>query len=208
MNTQNMLALFRQIHVLEGGVETFNKALLSIPEDEIFSLREKPSGEKLFQHFKSLQSGEVKKNQIVKKFLPFEELLPQKGVIDKEISLKKNPVNSVEKKEKNSILEELMAFSPDEAHLNRFQKDFGDSWKKQLEKVVQKENSKEIHIQYDVVLDFSDALDAWHLGETILAEDNQVKARAQIKNIESFLQKFGDAGEEMIRKIKTLALLG
>ena len=207
MNAQKTLALFRQIHVLEGGVEAFNKALLSIPENELSSLREKPSGEKLFQHLRSLQSGEVKKDQIAKKFLPFEELVPPKGVIDKEISLKKIPVNSMEKKEVVSILEELHSFSPDEAHLNRFQKDFGSNWKKQLEEAVQKENSKEIREQYNVVLDFSDALDAWHLGETILAENNQVKARAQIKNIEVFLQKFGKAGEEMISKIKTLALL-
>ncbi|MBN2676062.1 MAG: hypothetical protein JXR30_02300 [Alphaproteobacteria bacterium] len=195
-------ALFRQIHVIEGGVKTFNQEIKNVSDDVFLELAEYPSGEKLQRHIQMLRDSQIKENQISRENVPFEELIPEGEIIEKSLEIKK-----VMRLEKSKILKELEDFSPDTAHLTQFQKDFGLDWKENLKTEVRKQNSFSLDQKLKEVMDFAEALDAWYLGEEILQENNQVKARAKLKEIETHLKKFGEAGEARIQKIKTLALL-
>ncbi len=204
-----LLNLFRQIHVLEGGIKKFNEELLKANQDEIDLLPALVGGMKLFRHYKTLKNKQIKKDQIARVNLPFRELEP-KGVIDikiEEITMnikeETKPVNISSLS--NSILKDLDSFAPDTAHLTNFKKDLGENWKKRLAKFVEITTLTEKQFKaYRQVLDFADAIDSWNLAEDILAENNQIKAKAKLPILEKRLAKFGDAGKSLLKKLKNL----
>ncbi|MHA1541070.1 MAG: hypothetical protein ACTSXL_03725 [Alphaproteobacteria bacterium] len=204
-----LLNLFRQIHVLEGGIKKFNEELLKANQDEIDLLPALVGGVKLFRHYKTLKNKQIKIDQIARENLPFQELEP-KGVIDAKIE---EIPTAVQEKTKpanvsslsNSVLKDLDSFAPDTAHLTNFKKDLGENWKKRLAKFVEITTLTEKQFKaYRQVLDFADAIDAWNIAENILEEDNQIKAKSQLPILEKKLSKFGNAGKSLLKNLQDL----
>ncbi len=211
---QQLFNLFRQIHIIEGGVKVFNEKLLSSPLDAINLLPTILGGNLLFRHYQMLDQKKIKVDEIARENLPFKELLPKRGVVDilvnvsipkiEKTKIKIKPVNVSSLSD--SVLKALDSFTPDTAHLTTFKRDLGENWRKRLAKFVEitSLNAKQ-YKTYRQVLDFADAIDLWHEAENILEEKNQVKARAKLKLFEKEFPKFGKAGITLIENVKTLA---
>ena len=90
-----MLNIFRQFHVIEGGIAEVNKYFITADENVIESIAQMPSGKKLAEHIRNLQSKKTNINSISEYLLPFGEdvLLDfqenNKDIYDKEIETKK-----------------------------------------------------------------------------------------------------------------------
>ncbi len=206
---QQLFNLFRQIHIIDGGVKVFNEKLLASSLDSINLLPTILGGNLLFQHYQMLDQKKIKVNEIARENLPFKELVPIKGVVDIVVEVlpiikETKPVNVSSLSD--SVLKALDYFTPDTAHLTTFKRDLGENWRKRLAKFVEitSLNAKQ-YKTYRQVLDFADAIDLWHDAEQILEEKNQVKARAKLKLFEKEFPKFGNAGITLIENVKTLA---
>jgi hypothetical protein len=89
-----MLNIFRNFHVINGGIETVNKYFITADDNVIASIKNLPSGKKLAEHILNLKSGKTKMNSISEYLLPFGEdvFLDLPGgkpdIYDKEIAVK------------------------------------------------------------------------------------------------------------------------
>ncbi len=68
-----MLNIFRNFHVIDGGIEATNKYFVTADDDVVESIKELPSGKKLAEHIVNLKSGKTKMNSISEYLLPFGE---------------------------------------------------------------------------------------------------------------------------------------
>ncbi|MBN1783464.1 MAG: hypothetical protein JW812_00680 [Alphaproteobacteria bacterium] len=205
-HAQQLLNQFRQLHVLKSDLASFNQKLMSSPLEVIDSIPTLLGGNLLSRHHQMLSDKTLKMDQIARENLPFPELATFAGIVDIAVSdmARPAPVNASSFEE--SMTKALNTFTPDTAHLNTFKRDFGPNWRQRLAEFVKKSSLTEIqkkaHVQ---VLDFADAIDSWHLAETILDEKNQVKARANLAALEKALSKFGQPGLDLFERLKTLA---
>jgi len=92
-----MLNIFRQFHVINGGIAAVNKYFITANDDVIESIRNMPGGKKLAEHITNLKSNKTRINTINEYLLPFgEDVLldfqdANKDIYDKEIETSKQP---------------------------------------------------------------------------------------------------------------------
>ena len=55
------------------------------------------------------------------------------------------------------------------------------------------------------VFDFYEALESWHLAETLLTQNDVGKAKENFAVLETELSKFGEKGLALIQRLKKLA---
>ena len=85
-----MLNIFRQFHVIEGGIASVNKYFITADDDVINSIQAQPGGKKLAEHIRNLKTKKTSMNSINRYLLPFgEDVLldlqdANKDVYDKE----------------------------------------------------------------------------------------------------------------------------
>jgi len=202
---QYLLNLFRQNHVFADKLESLNKKFLTASAEALEALKHLPTGTILLRHIDLLKTKKVPLHKIAKDCVLFPELTPPENtVILSEEKKETSPVNKSSGEE--TILRALDSFRPDNAHLNTFKQDLGINWKTRLMDFVSKNKLNASQQQaYETVLGFSDAIDAWHKAESVLQEDNQVKARSILSNLETVLPQFGSAGQDLLMRVKRLA---
>lgn len=200
-----LLNLFRQNHIFAGSLESLNKKFLTASPETVDDLKKLPTGAILVRHIDLLKTKKVPLTKIARECVLFPELTPPENIMilpeGKKESLPANKSSGEE-----TILRALDSFRPDNAHLNTFKQDLGVNWKTRLMDFVSKNKLNSSQQQaYETVLGFSDAIDSWHKAEDILQEDNQVKARSILANLEAVLPQFGVAGQDLLTRVKRLA---
>lgn len=68
-----MVNIFRQFHVINGGIAAVNKFFITADDNVINAMRKHPSGKKLAEHILNLKSGKTKMDSIDDFLLPFGE---------------------------------------------------------------------------------------------------------------------------------------
>ena len=196
-----LLNLYRQAHVIVGGWEAVNKIFVNEATDDVISeLQNMPNGNTLAQHIKNLQDKITPMDSINR------ELLPYGGMMSEEIP--SITLTGVQWKELENAIN---AFTPDEYGLNLFLsndivKRFGAEWPVALRAIVSEKPY--LKDKWDIVIQTYNAYRLWNSARDIVVTPISERVRAQVQadmpEYETYLPMFGDAGTELLGKLRTI----
>ncbi len=198
---QRLLNLYRQAHVIVGGWSAVNRVLVSESNDAqvIKELLNLPTGQKLVEHINNLKSGKTPMNTIDN------DLLPYGGTMSgQEINV------SISKEEIEQLKQMLEHFEPTLDGLNEiknlpFVKNFGNDWIEDIKSSLAGDNVA--LAQWDNVVRTNRAYQMWDEAQQLVSETLTERNRAQIQadmpEFETYLPMFGDAGNELLSKLRT-----
>ena len=196
-----LLNLYRQAHVIVGGWEAVNKIFVNEATDDVISeLQNMPNGNMLAQHIKNLQDKITPMDSINR------ELLPYGGMMSEEIP--SITLTGVQWKELENAIN---AFTPDEYGLNLFLsndivKRFGAEWPVALRAIVSEKPY--LKDKWDIVIQTYNAYRLWNSARDIVVTPISERVRAQVQadmpEYETYLPMFGDAGTELLGKLRTI----
>lgn len=197
---QKLLNLYRQKHVIIGGWAAINPVFVAEADDEVIrELRVLPTGKMLIQHIENLRSGKTRMDTIDRELLPYGGQMAETIVTI--------PLNADEWRELESG---IAAFTPDEKGLNQIQqlnviRKFGDEWPVAIHSALAQK--PELLSKWTVITKTYRAYFLWHVATDMLNEPLSERARAQLQadmpEYETYLPMFGDAGNELLRKLRT-----
>jgi len=201
VTAQRLLNLYRQEHVIEGGWAAVNEVFLRESDDEnvIAALASLPTGKKLVKHIENLRSGKTPMNSIEV------DLLPYGGMMfghETEAPLTQDEINQLQIALNN--------FETTPEGLNKikqlpFVKRFGHDWIDDIKPMLADDN--EMLAKWDLVSRTDKAYRAWDSAKQLVSEPLTERSRAQIQadmlEFETYLPMFGEAGKEILAKLRT-----
>ena len=198
---QRLLNLYRQAHVIDGGWAAVNKVFISESNDPkvITELEALPTGKRLIAHINNLRSGKTPMDSIDK------DLLPYGGTMSGQI------LNiSLTEEEINQLQEALNSFKPTPESLDTikqlpFVQRFGNDWVEDIKSAIA--SNPDMLSKWKTVAQTDKAYRLWDSAKELLSETLTERNRAQIQadmpEFETYLPMFGDAGNEMLAKLRT-----
>lgn len=200
ITAQKLLNLYRQEHVIFGGWVSVNKIFVSdAAPDVIAELRELPTGRMLIQHIENLRSGKTPMDSIER------DLLPYGGMMNQTVATV--PLTPGEWSELESGINN---FTPDQSGLNRIQElpviqKFGDQWLVAIRAALT--DKPELLDKWSVIAKTYRAYYLWKVASDMINQPLTERARAQLQadmpEYETYLPMFGDAGTELLIKLRT-----
>jgi len=198
---QRLLNLYRQEHVIDGGWAAVNKVLVAESNDAavIAELENMPTGKKLIAHIENLRSKKTPMDSINKDLLPYGGLMS-----GTEVSFS---LSDAEKKELRDVLD---AFQPTLDNLNTVKhlplvQKFGNDWAMDIKAALV--SDADMSAKWHTVIQTDKAYKTWDSAQQLLSETLTERNRAQIQadmpEYETYLPMFGDAGREMLNKLRT-----
>ena len=197
---QKLLNLYRQEHVIFGGWAAVNQVFVDEADDDVLrALRDLPTGKNLVRHIENLRSGKTPMDSINR------ELLPYGGMMDETIATV--PLTDDEWRQLESGIDE---FTTDQDGLNRIQqlpviKKFGDQWLVAIRAALSKR--PELLEKWSIVNKTYRAYYLWKVASDMLNQPLSERARAQLQadmpEYETYLPMFGDAGTELLEKLRS-----
>lgn len=198
---QRLLNLYRQAHVINGGWSSVNQVFIAESDDPqvIEELSALPTGNKLISHINNLRSGKTPMDSIETDLLPYGGMMQDQ---DKEASL-----TPTEKKQLSDVLYE---FEPTPESLNKVEqlsavKKFGPDWLEDVKAALV--NDSELLNKWDIVIKTHKAYQMWDSAKRLTSEELTERDRARIQadmpEFETYLPMFGDAGNELLVKLRT-----
>ena len=197
---QKLLNLYRQEHVIFGGWAAVNQVFIDEATPEIMrELRELPTGKNLVRHIENLRSGKTKMDSIER------ELLPYGGMMSETIATV--PLTSDEWAELESGIN---SFTTDQEGLDRIQqlnviKKFGDQWIVAIRAALSAR--PDLLEKWSIVTKTYRAYYLWKVASDMLNQPLSERARAQLQadmpEYETYLPMFGDAGTELLEKLRS-----
>ncbi len=198
--TQKLLNLYRQYHVILGGWGAINPVFLSDATPEILTeLKDLPTGSLLVQHIKNLQSGKTPIDSIETELLPYSGLMKNQSQSTK-----------LSDADMHELTLALKNFNPGAKDLTKIKslsvvKKFGPEWENGIKASLQADNS--LSEKWDSVLKTNRAYNLWDTAQHIVSEPITERVRAQIQaelpDYETYLPMFGDAGNELLKKLRS-----
>ena len=198
---QRLLNLYRQEHVIDGGWSAVNKVFLAESNDAqvISELENMPTGKKLIAHINNLRDKKTPMNTIDKDLLPYGGLMS--GI---EVSF------SLTDEEITELKHALDKFQPTKESLNTIKNmplvhKFGSDWLQDIKAAIMAR--PDMLAKWNIVVQTDKAYRIWDSARELLSETLTERQRAQIQadmpEYETFLPMFGDAGKEMLNKLRT-----
>ena len=198
---QRLLNLYRQEHVINGGWAAVNKVFIQESDDPqvINELESLPTGKRLVAHINNLRSGKTPIDSIDKDLLPYGGMMSGQ---DKNISLTSEEISQLK-----IALDE---FKPTPENLDAikhlpFVKRFGVDWIKDIKSAIA--SDPDLLSKWNDVAKTDKAYNTWDSAKQLLSETLTERHRAQIQadmpEYETYLPMFGDAGQEMLVKLRT-----
>lgn len=197
---QKLLNLYRQEHVIIGGWSAVNPVFVNdATPDVIAELHTLPTGGMLVRHIENLRSGKTSMDSIDRDLLPYGGLMNQSELT---VPLTESQIADLE--------HELNNFTPDQDGLNRIQnlavvKKFGDQWIPVIRASLKAR--PDLSEKWDTVVQTYQAYSLWNTASEMVNQPISERARAQIQadmpEYETFLPMFGDAGVELLTKLRT-----
>lgn len=196
-----LLNLYRQEHVIIGGWATVNPIFMNDATDDVIKeLHGMPTGKLLVQHIENLRSGKTAMDSIDSELLPYGGMMTAEDVAT--IKLSPNQWRELE----NALQE----FTPDQAGLDRFMslelvREFGEEWQNSIRAIL---NARpQLLDKWNVVKQTYNAYRLWDMANEIIANPISERVRAQVQadmpEYETYLPMFGDAGTELLAKLRT-----
>ena len=197
---QKLINLYRQSHVILGSWSTLNPIFLDeATPDVIREMRNLPTSKFLIKHIENLRSGVTPMDSIDP------ELLPYGGMLSDEI-------NSIDlsNDELEEITSALASFTPDQngleiIHRLNVVKRFGDEWMTGIRAAIIQHH--DLVSKWEVVIKTERAYALWRSASDIISRPITERVRAQVQadmlEYETYLPMFGDAGNELLSKLRT-----
>lgn len=196
-----LLNLYRQEHVIIGGWATVNPIFVDEATDDVIKeLRGMPTGKLLVRHIENLRSGKTAMDAIDSELLPYGGMMTAEDVAA--IKLTQNQWRELE--------DALRDFTPDQAGLDKFMsldlvRDFGEEWQNSIRATL---NARpQLLDKWNVVKQTYNAYRLWDMANNIIASPISERVRAQVQadmpEYETYLPMFGDAGAELLSKLRT-----
>ena len=196
-----LLNLYRQEHVIIGGWATVNPIFVKEATDDVIrELNDMPTGKLLVRHIENLRSGKTPADSIDPELLPYGGMMTAEDVA----TIKLSPDQWRE------LEYALQTFTPDQNGLNRFMEldivhQFGEEWQTAIRSVL---NARpQLLEQWNIVNQTYNAYRLWNTANEIIANPISERVRAQVQadmpEYETYLPMFGDAGTELLSKLRT-----
>lgn len=198
---QRLLNLYRQAHVIDGGWGAVNPVFIAESNDPqvITELENLPTGKKLIAHINNLRSGKTPMDSIDKDLLPYGGLMSGQSA---RISLTEDEINQLK--------QALDTFQPTPEDLKTikqlpFIQKFGNDWIDDVKSALAFDN--DLLSKWNRVVQTDKAYRIWDSAKELLTGTLTERSRAQIQadmpEFETYLPMFGDAGKEMLSKLRT-----
>lgn len=196
-----LLNLYRQEHVIVGGWTTVNPIFVNEATDDVIKeLRDMPTGKLLVRHIENLRSGKTPMDSIDPELLPYGGMMVAEDIAT--IKLTANQWQELE--------DALNSFTPDQMGLERFMKldvvrEFGEEWQNAIRSAL---NARpQLLDRWNIVNQTYNAYRLWDTANEIIANPISERSRAQVQadmpEYETYLPMFGDAGTELLAKLRT-----
>ena len=196
-----LLNLYRQEHVIIGGWATVNPIFVNEATDDVIKeLRDMPTGKLLVRHIENLRSGKTPMDSIDPELLPYGGMMTAEDMAT--IKLTTNQWQELEYALNN--------FTPDQMGLERFMRldvvhEFGEEWQNAIRSAL---NARpQLLDQWNIVNQTYNAYRLWDTANEIIANPISERSRAQVQadmpEYETYLPMFGDAGTELLAKLRT-----
>ncbi len=196
-----LLNLYRQEHVIIGGWATVNPVFVNEATDDVMAeLRDMPTGKMLVRHIENLRSGKTPMDSIDPELLPYGGMMTAEDVA----TIKLSP------EQWRELENALQNFTPDQDGLNSFMslgvvREFGEEWQTAIRSIL---NARpQLLNQWNIVNQTYNAYRLWDMAHEIIANPISERARAQVQadmlEYETYLPMFGDAGVELLAKLRT-----
>lgn len=197
---QKLLNLYRQEHVIFGGWAAVNEIFISEADDDVLhEISQLPTGKSLVQHIANLRSGKTPMNSIDRDLLPYGGMMAETvatvPLLPSEWTELENGIN---------------AFTPDQAGLDQIQelpviKKFGDEWIVAIRAALAER--PDLLDKWSIITKTYRAYFLWKVASDMLNQPLSERARAQLQadmpEYETYLPMFGDAGTELLGKLRT-----
>lgn len=201
---QRLLNLYRQEHVIFGGWAAINPIFVADATPDVMAeLRQMPTGKILLRHIENLRSGKTPMDTIER------DLLPYGGLMTESVA-----TITLTPAEWNELERGLDNFTPDQSGLDRIEnmdvvKKFGDQWLVAIRAAL---NAKPYLLEkWSTVNQTYRAYYLWKVASDMINQPLTERARAQLQadmpEYETYLPMFGDAGTELLSKLR-LAISG
>ncbi|MCL2331238.1 MAG: hypothetical protein FWC61_01705 [Proteobacteria bacterium] len=197
---QRLLNLYRQAHVIAGGWPAVNPIFVSDSDSSVIAeLKKLPTGGKLAQHIANLQTGKTPMNSIDRELMPYGGAMFVPSAESEKFS--DGEVGELERA--------LNKFAPDEDHLKEIKelgavKKFGDDWLAGVGFALS--SRPDLAEKWKIVQQTVRAYDLWSTANNILsspvAERERARVQADLPEYETYLPMFGDAGKELLSKLR------
>lgn len=196
-----LLNLYRQEHVIIGGWAAVNSVFVNEATDDVLKeLQGLPNGKALVQHIKNLRSGKTQMNAIDPELMPYGGMMIAEDIAT--VKLNQNQWHELE--------DALNNFTPDQMGLDRFMsldiiRAFGEEWQNAVRAAL---NARpDLLDKWNVVNQTYNAYRLWDTANNIIANPISDRVRAQVQadmpEYETYLPMFGDAGAELLAKLRT-----
>lgn len=196
---QKLLNLYRQEHVIFGGWAAVNPVFVAEADSDVIKeLRELPTGKSLIRHIENLRSGKTPMNTIER------ELLPYGGMMSETVA-----TVPLTRPEWDELEAGINAFTPDQNGLEQIQqlnviKKFGDQWLVAIRAALAER--PDLLEKWSVITKTYRAYYLWKVASDMLNQPLSERARAQLQadmpEYETYLPMFGDAGTELLGKLR------
>ena len=196
-----LLNLYRQEHVIIGGWAAVNSVFVNEATDDVLKeLQGLPNGKSLVQHIKNLRDGKTQMNTIDPELIPYGGMMVAEDIAT--VKLNQNQLHELE--------DALNSFTPDQMGLDRFMsldivRSFGEEWQNAVRAAL---NARpDLLDKWNVVNQTYNAYRLWDTANNIIANPISDRVRAQVQadmpEYETYLPMFGDAGAELLAKLRT-----
>lgn len=196
-----LLNLYRQEHVIIGGWAAVNSVFVNEATDDVLKeLQGLPNGKSLVQHIKNLRDGKTQMNTIDPELMPYGGMMVAEDIAT--VKLNQNQLHELE--------DALNSFTPDQMGLDRFMsldivRAFGEEWQNAVRAAL---NARpDLLDKWNVVNQTYNAYRLWDTANNIIANPISDRVRAQVQadmpEYETYLPMFGDAGAELLAKLRT-----
>ena len=197
---KKLLNLYRQEHVIFGGWAAVNQVFVDeATPDVLHELRELPTGKNLIKHIENLRSGKTPMDSIER------ELLPYGGMMAETVA-----TVPLTKSEWAELESGINSFTTDQDGLEKIQqldviKKFGDQWMVAIRAALSER--PELLEKWALVTKTYRAYYLWKVASDMLNQPLSERARAQLQadmpEYETYLPMFGDAGVELLEKLRS-----
>ena len=196
-----LLNLYRQEHVIIGGWAAINPIFINDADTYVIEeLKDMPTGKALIQHIENLRSGKTPMDSIEPELLPYGGMMTESVLTNVTLT---GP-------EINELRHALDAFTPDQdglrmiSGLNAVNK-FGDEWQSAIYSALSSDPVL-LH-KWEVVTKTYRAYQLWDNAAEIVSQpiDDRIRAeiQADMPEYETYLPMFGEAGTELLIKLRT-----
>jgi hypothetical protein len=202
---QRLLNLYRQAHVIIGGWAAVNGVLIGEADGQVLEeLKKLPNGEKLSAHIRNLRDGRTRPDSIDR------DLMPYGGAMQAPAA----PVAKLSDEELKELEGALNSFVPEEGRLHDISglaavRKFGDEWLAGVEMALGPR--ADLAAKWKLVQQTARAYDMWTVATGIMSkpisERERARVQADLPEFETYLPMFGDAGGELLAKLRAFVSL-